>query len=456
MKPTRPISGRAGRGSIRVGLRVIDLTKGQSMPDGDTALIEAETASRRAPAAVAPDLLPARPQSPRLAVALMTPGDQQCGNAEYAKRLAVGLERFSDVLPFDMQNFIDGDRRISAGEMNRYFADLIGRVNRSRADLVHIQHEFCFFARRIGPSNERFADVCRRLDKPLVVSLHTWLKSMTRNQRNRPISQLLEGMFHRLRNRHISAAIHRADAIVLHSKDTHKYFVETFPKLKKRVTVVPIPIERVASQHVTPAFVKHARETWVMMPGFVSRYKGHGHLLSAFKHLPESFKLVVAGGIHPKDKTGNDYWMDLIQQADVWGLQSRIIFTGFLGDPAEQGAVLSQADVFVLPYDEVGQSGSAVLADALSYDRPVITSRARSMFVYRMEKQTAFSSIAIDVGDAEALAKTIKECARAEKQFHPDAQSHRDAARASYSLDKTQAAYERVYHSVLTGAARAA
>jgi len=194
----------------------------------------------------------------------------------------------------------------------------------------------------------------------------------------------------------------------------------------------------------------------VMMPGFVSRYKGHGHLLSAFKHLPASFKLVVAGGIHPKDKTGNDYWMDLIQQADVWGLQSQIIFTGFLGDPAEQGAVLSQADVFVLPYDEVGQSGSAVLADALSYDKPVITSRARSMFVYRMEKQTAFSSIAIDVGDAEALAKTIKECARAEEKFHPDAQSHRDAARASYSLDKTQTAYERVYHSVLKGAARAA
>ena len=269
------------------------------MADGDTALIDADATNRRAPAAVPPETLPARPRSPRLAVALMTPWDQQCGNAEYAKRLAVGLERFADVLPFDMQNFIDGDRRISAGEMNRYFTDLIGRVNRSRADLVHIQHEFCFFARRIGPSNQRFADVCRRLDKPLVVSLHTWLKSMTRNQRNRPTSQFVEGVFHRLRNRHISAALHRADAIVLHSKDTHKYFVETFPKLKKRVTVVPIPIERVASGHVTPAFVKHPRDTWVMMPGFVSRYKGHGHLLSAFKHLPESFKLVVAGGIHP-------------------------------------------------------------------------------------------------------------------------------------------------------------
>ena len=426
------------------------------MPDVDSDLLDADPTSRRAPAAFPPQALPGRSRSQRLSVALMTPWDQQCGNAEYAKRLAVGLERFADVLPFDMQNFIDGDRRISAAEMNRYFADLISRVNRSPADLVHIQHEFCFFARRIGPSNERFADVCRRLDKPLVVSLHTWLKSMTRNQRNRPTSQFVEGVFHRLRNRHISAALHRADAIVLHSKDTHKHFVETFPTLKRRVSVVPIPIERVASAHVTPAFVKQPRETWVMMPGFVSRYKGHGHLLEAFKHLPESYKLVIAGGVHPKDKTGNDYWMDLIQQADVSGLQSRIIFTGFLGDPAEQGAVLSQADVFVLPYDEVGQSGSAVLADALSYDKPVITSRARSMFVYRMEKQAAFSSIAVDVGDAESFARAIKECARDEDRFHPDARAHRAAARATYSLDMTQAAYEKVYRSVLTGAARAA
>ncbi len=420
---------------------------------GDTALIDEASAKRRGSPALAQIAVagPGRTPATRLSVALMTPWDQQCGNAEYAKRLAVGLEKFADVIPFDMRNFIDGERRVSAGEMNRYFADLIGRVNRSDADLIHIQHEFCFFARRIGPSNRRFAEVMRRLDKPVVVSLHTWLKSMTRNQRSRPSSQFVEGIFHQLRNRHIAAAIHRAGAIVLHSKDTHKYFVETFPKLKKRVHVVPIPIERVASDHVSPSFVKHPRDTWVMIPGFVSRYKGHGHLLSALKSLPETFKLVVAGGVHPKDKTGNDYWMDLIQQADAWGLQSRIIFTGFLGDPVEQGAVLAQADVFVLPYDEVGQSGSAVLADALSYDRPVVTSRARSMFVYRMEKDTAFSSIAVDVGDPAVLAATIKQCARKESEYYPETQTHRSAARGRYSLDNTQAAYERVYRTVLSG-----
>lgn len=389
-----------------------------------------------------------------LTVAVMTPWDQQCGNAEYAKRLAVGLARFATIQPFDMRNLIDGEKRTSRHELDRYFNDLVARVNGSASDLIHIQHEFCFFGRRINPSNRRFLRVMKRLRKPVVVTLHTWLKGMTRAKRDRISSQVAEHLRHGFHNRHIAAALRRADAIVLHSKDTHKHFVETFPDLKNRVHVVPIPIERPAEPAVEPALRKHQRDTWVVIPGFVSRYKGHGHVLAALRHLPDTFKLVVAGGVHPKDRTGNDYWMDLIQQADAWGLQSRMLFTGFLTDAADQAAVLEQADVFVLPYDEVGQSGSAVLADVLSHDRPVITSRARSMFVYRLDKDTAFSSIAADVGKAEELAATIRTCARFEPQFYAATRQHRDAARRRYSLANTQAAYEQIYRGVLAASHR--
>jgi glycosyltransferase involved in cell wall biosynthesis len=388
-----------------------------------------------------------------LTVAVMTPWDQQCGNAEYAKRLAVGLERFATVLPFEMLNLIDGEKRTRRNELDRYFDELVARVNASTADLIHIQHEFCFFGRRIGPSNRRFLKIMKQLRKPVVVTLHTWLKSMTQARRNRISSQAVERVRHGFQNRHIAAALRRADAIVLHSKDTYKHFVETFPSLKKRVHVVPIPIERSAATAVEPAQRKHQRDTWVIVPGFVSRYKGHAYVLAALRHLPENFKLVVAGGVHPKDRAGNDYWMDLIQQADAWGLQSRVIFTGFLADAADQAAVLEQADVFILPYDEVGQSGSAVLADVLSYDCPVITSRARSMFVYRMDKDTAFSSVAVDVGDAKEFAATIRKCTRFEPESFAEARQHRATARQRYSLASTQTAYEQIYRRLLVAPA---
>lgn len=385
----------------------------------------------------------------RMKVAMLTPWDQECGNAEYAKRLVAGLEDFASVRPFDLRNFIESDQRIRRRDEQSYFLDLLHRVNACDAEVVHLQHEFCFFGRRIAGSNRRFAWFMRRLRKPSVVSLHTWLAGMGKRERTRLSSKLLESALHRLRNRHIASALHRADAIVLHSKDTYKHVVATFPKLKKRIHVVPIPIEPVACDGVAPRFCKGSRETWVMVPGFVSRYKGHGYVLEALKLLPESVKLVVAGGIHPKDRTGNDYWMDLVQRADACGLQSRVIFTGFLGDAAEQAATMRQADVFVLPYDEVGQSGSAVLADALSHDRPVITSRARSMFVYRMDRDTAFSSIAVDVGDAKNLADTILQCVRREDECFPESRRQRVVARERFSLANTRAAYERVYSSVL-------
>ena len=85
-----------------------------------------------------------------LTVAVMTPWEQQCGNAEYAKRLAIGLERFATILPFEMVNLSDDEMRSSRRELDRSFDDLVARVNGSAADLIHIQHEFCFFGKRIG------------------------------------------------------------------------------------------------------------------------------------------------------------------------------------------------------------------------------------------------------------------------------------------------------------------
>jgi glycosyltransferase involved in cell wall biosynthesis len=109
--------------------------------------------------------------------------------------------------------------------------------------------------------------------------------------------------------------------------------------------------------------------------------------------------------------------------------------------------VLRQADAFVLPYDEVGQSGSAVLADALSHGKPVITSLARSMFVYRHDNDTVFSSVAVDVSDPEKLAATIIDAT--DSASCPRRRLHQRTVCDRFSLACTAAGYEQVYRSVL-------
>ncbi len=75
------------------------------------------------------------------------------------------------------------------------------------------------------------------------------------------------------------------------------------------------------------------------------------------------------------------------------------------------------------------------------------------MFVYRMDKDTAFSSVAVDVGDAKEFAATIRKCARFEPESFAEARQHRATARQRYSLASTQTAYEQIYRRLLVAPA---
>ena len=390
------------------------------------------------------------PAAERMSVALMTPWDQQCGNAEYAKRLAVGLGQFAEIRPFEMVNFNNPDLEYSRVRRWLICRRVAREVKASGCDLAHIQHEFCFFGRRIRESNANFRRMIRRLRSPVVVTVHTWPWSRPLPHRKRRWLNWLALLQRRLTKKHFLRTLKRVDAVVVHSKDTYQQLINESPRWKKKTFCIPIPVEPIEQAGITPPLRKRPNEQWVVIPGFVSRYKGHMHALAALAQLPETYRLVIAGGVHPNDKTGNDYWMQLLAEADALGVQSRVIYTGFLRDPKVQAAVLHQADCFLLPYDEVGQSGSAVLADALAHLRPVVTSTAKSMFVYRGTLDTVTSSVAVDVTDPDLLASAIVDCIESDPPRNPLMRSHQQAVSKTYSMDRTREQYRQVYTFALS------
>lgn len=385
--------------------------------------------------------------SPLPTVAMLTPWEQRCGNAEYAQRLAVGLRQIATIEPIELFNFIDPEKPHRRRDIEAYLDGLVRQIDESAADIVHIQHEYCFFGRSIRDSNRNFDRLMQRIKQPKVVSLHTYHKSMVARRRRRRFSVALEYVRLFSRTRVMRRALESADAIVLHGKHTQQQFNAVFRTLKKRCHVIPFPVEPVTDR-VAPRIAKPAGDVWIAIPGFVTRYKGHPHAVRALPHLPASFKLVVAGGPHPKDKQSLAYWVELLQAIDAEGLQDRVIFTGFLAGLLDQAAVLGQVDIFLLPYDEVGQSGSAVLADVLAYDRPVVTSHAQSMFVYRHDRDTTFSSISVDVSDEQLLAKTLLSACHEDEAFAV-CRGHRATVRERHSLTRTRDAYDTIYRSLL-------
>ena len=66
--------------------------------------------------------------SGKFSIALLTPWNQQCGNAEFAKRLTSGFTTFATVEPIELENLIEHDTLDSRRKQERYISKLIKQV----------------------------------------------------------------------------------------------------------------------------------------------------------------------------------------------------------------------------------------------------------------------------------------------------------------------------------------
>jgi beta-1,4-mannosyltransferase len=96
--------------------------------------------------------------------------------------------------------------------------------------------------------------------------------------------------------------------------------------------------------------------------GLVRRYKNVTGLVSVFRELAGPYSLAISGNPHPEDLVGEI-------EALAAGDERIVLDLRFLAD-AELVSAVSEAELVVLPYREMHNSGS-VLA-ALSLDRPVL------------------------------------------------------------------------------------
>ena len=241
-------------------------------------------------------------------------------------------------------------------------------------------------------------------------------------------------------------ALSRCSRVVVHSEVSAQYLKSAHPELAGKIEVIPIPVPPSAACRQGP-LVKPSGEVWLMMLGFVSEYKGHLAAVEALPLLPANYRLVVAGGRHPQDSQALDYWARLLAAIDALRLRDRVTFTGFISDEGEYAATLAQADAFLLPYDEVGQSASAVLADVMSFGKPVITSTVRSMFEYRYERDSCQSAFAADVEDAVEFASQVEFALEESRQPTARFRKHMQHARQICSLESVSERYERLYQA---------
>jgi len=162
-----------------------------------------------------------------------------------------------------------------------------------------------------------------------------------------------------------------------------------------------VPYTQLTSAEAKQRLGLTAREKAVLFFGNIAPYKGLEHLVEAIALLGRQdphYRLIIAG----RPKNCVTYWEEIRQQISRSGLHSNFIERIEFIPDEETEIYFKAADVLVLPYKHIFQSG--VLFLGYNFGLPVIASDAGSLRDEIVEGRTGFVYRAQDQVD---LAKVI-------------------------------------------------
>jgi glycosyltransferase involved in cell wall biosynthesis len=274
-----------------------------------------------------------------------------------------------------------------------YYARLVRYAARTKPKIFHIlwNNKFEFFDRTI------LMLYYKVLGKKIAFTAHN-VNQAKRDSSDSLLNRLTLRIQYRL-----------CDHIFVHTQKMKDELCQDFDVAEKTVTVIRHPINNAfPDTELTPAEAKRGLglrddERAILFFGRIRPYKGIEHLLPAFQLLltkPGNYRLIVAG----EPKKGSEEYLDEIRQTinREFRRDEIILKIQFIPDE-EMELYLKAADVLVLPYKDIFQSG--VLFLAYSFGLPVVATDVGSFSEEIVEGKTGFLC---KPGDPADLARTLE------------------------------------------------
>jgi D-inositol-3-phosphate glycosyltransferase len=185
-----------------------------------------------------------------------------------------------------------------------------------------------------------------------------------------------------------------ADHIFVHTEQMKSELIQDFAVRTENVTVIPFGINNaVPHTELTTTEAKRRlgvqeRERTILFFGNIGPYKGLDHLVAAFQILNTrngDYRLVIAG----KQRTGVEQYVNDLREATAREVEQGKIIQRIEHIPdSEIELYFKAADVLVLPYTSVSQSGVLFLGQ--SFGLPVIATDVGSLRDDIVENETGF------------------------------------------------------------------
>lgn len=228
----------------------------------------------------------------------------------------------------------------------------------------------------------------------------------------------------------------RVDAVIVHTMHGHDRLVEGLGVDRSKVHVIP----HGAFRHLTtltpavlaPAFANTKRPV-VLFFGLLRPYKGVDVLLDAWRRMGRT-------------ASPAELWIVGLPKMDLRELRAKAppgvrFVDRFVSDP-EAAAYFERADVVVLPYREIDQSG--VLFTALAFGRPMVLTDVGGF----SDIARAGAADIVPPGDPRALARALATLLGDHGRRRRLAGRAAELAAGPYSWDAVAAAHQRVYRSL--------
>jgi D-inositol-3-phosphate glycosyltransferase len=184
-----------------------------------------------------------------------------------------------------------------------------------------------------------------------------------------------------------------ADHVFVHTMRMKDELVGDFDIKPEKITVIPyginnaVPFTLLTGEQARQRLGLENDEKVILYFGAIKEYKGLEYLVAAFQRIAAqgNYRLIIAG---ERKKGYEDYWRLIEQKIDAHPSRDKILQKIEFIPDADTETYFKAADVAVLSYTEIFQSG--ILFLALNYGLPVIATDVGSFSEDIVEGKTGF------------------------------------------------------------------
>lgn len=232
-------------------------------------------------------------------------------------------------------------------------------INLSGADVCILQHEFGIFG---GQSGVYILPLLHRLEIPLVVTLHTILKTPSYNEK--AVLQEICKMAHK---------------IVVMSHKAISFLVTIYNVPKEKIALIEHGVPDIQfNQEKTKKEFKLENKKVILTFGFIGRNKGIETVIKALPKVVENHPdvlYIILGKTHPNvlRHSGEEYRVFLMRLVKNLHLEKHVVFLNEFIDERDLFKYLYACDIYITPYLNEAQITSGTLSYALGTGSAVVS-----------------------------------------------------------------------------------